>query len=323
MIDLDALKNINIILDEINLGMGKVQYLGGLSVLITFEDSDTATKVMDAAKEIIGRFSSITWWEGQSLGYERLAWLKVQGIPLHLLTNDVIDAVGGAVGKVVHRAKRSVDDGDLSYEYVGVLVGEGRRVSEEVVVRWRDRRYRVWVSEERGDSVPEIFDTVSGLEKGNNEEGEDMAEENEVGMQEINMQNHDRQPEKIFGEGLSESLHEGEDDVDKGEEFNEHKGPTVSKERNQDEDMETEFVPGSEFDFDKLLEDNINGTRGNSVLIKRKKHQKVGEVGRVSISYSSSQEKKKVGKKQKANDLFGLNEILGLNVEDEIEEVVL
>ncbi|KAF5773938.1 putative RNA-binding domain superfamily [Helianthus annuus] len=104
MTDLQALKNIKITLNEICLGLGRVQYIGGLDVLISFNDAETAVVVREATKSITEKFSVVSIWEGQALGFERLAWLKVQGIPLHLLSNEVIDTVGGVFRKVVHKA---------------------------------------------------------------------------------------------------------------------------------------------------------------------------------------------------------------------------
>ncbi|MFS7894327.1 hypothetical protein Hanom_Chr15g01374241 [Helianthus anomalus] len=40
MVDLKALKNIKVIMNEICPSFGKVQYLGGLDVLITFDDAE-------------------------------------------------------------------------------------------------------------------------------------------------------------------------------------------------------------------------------------------------------------------------------------------
>ncbi|KAI3801150.1 hypothetical protein L1987_29253 [Smallanthus sonchifolius] len=71
MIDLDALKCIYLILNEICPGLGRVQYLGGLLVLISFEDKQTASLVLEAARGVpeatrgvLGRFSSVNYWEG-------------------------------------------------------------------------------------------------------------------------------------------------------------------------------------------------------------------------------------------------------------------
>ncbi|KAI3819754.1 hypothetical protein L1987_13602 [Smallanthus sonchifolius] len=96
MIDLDALKSIHLILNDICPGMGKVQYLGGLSVLISFDDEKTALYVLEAAREVIGRFSKLDVWMGQSFGFERLAWLKLTGFPLQLISCEVIDMVGSS-----------------------------------------------------------------------------------------------------------------------------------------------------------------------------------------------------------------------------------
>ncbi|KAF5754000.1 putative RNA recognition motif domain, nucleotide-binding alpha-beta plait domain superfamily [Helianthus annuus] len=122
MIDLDALKSIHVIMNDLCPGMYKIQYLGGLSTLISFEDEQKAHSVLAAAREVIGRFASLDVWMGQSFSFERLAWLKLTGIPLQLISNEVIDVIGGSFGKIVHRTSRSDFDDDLSYDYVGVLV---------------------------------------------------------------------------------------------------------------------------------------------------------------------------------------------------------
>ncbi|KAI3806590.1 hypothetical protein L1987_22499 [Smallanthus sonchifolius] len=100
MTDLEALKSIFLIMDDLSPGSCKVQYIGGLSVLVSFEDNNVATVVCKAAREMGGRFSSVDLWEGQVFCYERLAWLKLMGIPLHLISGEVFEAVGNAFGKV-------------------------------------------------------------------------------------------------------------------------------------------------------------------------------------------------------------------------------
>ncbi|MFS7952658.1 hypothetical protein Hanom_Chr07g00609431 [Helianthus anomalus] len=122
------------------------------------------------------RFSAITVWEGQTFSFERLAWLKVQGIPLHLLTNEFIDLVGGLFGMIVHKANRSERDRDLSFEYVGVLVGDGKRISEEIMLNWKNRRFRILVMEELGDWVPD-FVKVKNVQEDDGSVNSEMEEE--------------------------------------------------------------------------------------------------------------------------------------------------
>ncbi|KAM0007643.1 hypothetical protein Hdeb2414_s0136g00808651 [Helianthus debilis subsp. tardiflorus] len=170
MIDLEALKSIYVIMNDICPGVGKVQYLGGLSVLLSFEDNAMAIKFIEDAREVIGRFSSLDLWEGQSFGFDRLAWIKIVGIPLHLINSEVFDVVGSVFGKSVHRAGRSDNDDDLSHDYIGVLVGNGKRISEEIKLVWRDRRFSVWVSEESGVWVPEFYKAPSPVTADDNVE---------------------------------------------------------------------------------------------------------------------------------------------------------
>ncbi|KAI3741392.1 hypothetical protein L1987_59064 [Smallanthus sonchifolius] len=198
--------------------MRTVQYLGGLTVLISFDAKEIAESVLKAARDVLGRFSSVDLWEGQTLCYERLAWLKVKGIPLQLITDEVIDSVGSEFGRVVHRNTRSEEEGDLSYEYIGVLVGDGRRVAEEIMLQWRGRRFRVWVLEELGDWVPEILDAGGSQEGGdepnrNDDCNKDVDAEG-IGMEECH-EGEGAVTEKINGNGSGVDRNfSGERDLD-------------------------------------------------------------------------------------------------------------
>ncbi|KAM0042189.1 hypothetical protein Hdeb2414_s0011g00375181 [Helianthus debilis subsp. tardiflorus] len=103
-------------------------------------------------------FSKMDVWIGQALAFERVAWLRVHGIPLHLFRDEVVTSLCSRFGSVVKPPQIGEADGDLSMVSVGVLVGEGNRISEELVVAWQDKRYRVWVSEDLGDWIPDCLD---------------------------------------------------------------------------------------------------------------------------------------------------------------------
>ncbi|MFS7997812.1 putative RNA recognition motif domain, nucleotide-binding alpha-beta plait domain superfamily [Helianthus anomalus] len=158
MVDFSALKNIKVIMKDLSFKADHIQYIGGLNLLITFCDYDSVVKFKDEASLVLDKFVSIAIWKGQVLGFERLAWLKVQGIPLHVLSNEVIDSIGGLFERVVHKDTRSKFDVDLSYEYAGVLVGDGKHVDEEITLNWKDRKFRVWVTEDNEELVPEFLE---------------------------------------------------------------------------------------------------------------------------------------------------------------------
>ncbi|KAI3774453.1 hypothetical protein L1987_49009 [Smallanthus sonchifolius] len=293
MIDMDALKNIRTIVKKINPGGGRVQYLGGFTVLISYDDRKTTIDAMESAKGMSGRFSHIYLWEGQSLGFERLAWLKIYGLPMHLLHNDVIDTVGNSFGKLVHKANRSESDPDLSFEYIGVLTGEGKKISEEVDVCWRDRKFRVWVSKDSSEWAPDLSE-VNDEETRCSGSAEDSDVDRSNGDEEMQ--------EDLNGGDVIEPLLEPE----------KTSGEAVEKETN----LEENFISGNLFPFDQALEDGIFVQDEGVNLNKRKKKTGLQNVGR-PISYSSSNEILKQGKKPKCNDPFGLNDILGIQDDEE------
>ncbi|KAI3820708.1 hypothetical protein L1987_08256 [Smallanthus sonchifolius] len=179
MIDMEALKNINLILKEISPADGMVQYLGGVTVLLSFLDNKSAMSAMEKTRDIVGRFSKIELWEGQVLNVDRIAWLRIFGMPLQLLRNEVLDSVGRLFGTIVQNANVLEEEGDLSSEFIGVLIGNGRRVSEEVSIQWQGKRFQVWVREEEGAWVPEFLsgDVRSVNSLVSNEEDIDIVEE--------------------------------------------------------------------------------------------------------------------------------------------------
>ncbi|KAJ0681873.1 putative RNA recognition motif domain, nucleotide-binding alpha-beta plait domain superfamily [Helianthus annuus] len=105
-------------------------------------------------------FSKLDAWEGQSLPFERVAWIRLLGVPLHLLESDVVKMIGERIGKVLYVPKSSAEEKDLSMARVGVLVGEVDRIKEFVVVRWKDRSFRILVEEELDVWVPDCLGVV-------------------------------------------------------------------------------------------------------------------------------------------------------------------
>ncbi|KAJ0534112.1 hypothetical protein HanIR_Chr09g0416091 [Helianthus annuus] len=93
-------------------------------------------------------FSLLEAWNGQSLALERVAWLRLSGIPLHLLSSEVLGLVSQLFGKVLHIPKSFEEDQNLSLVRVGVLAGEGPRIEAVVSLRWSNRCFRVRVEEE-------------------------------------------------------------------------------------------------------------------------------------------------------------------------------
>ncbi|KAJ0703208.1 putative RNA recognition motif domain, nucleotide-binding alpha-beta plait domain superfamily [Helianthus annuus] len=159
-VDLETLVDLNRLFRIAKVNYTNIQYLGGLSTLITFADESVAKNFLEAGDVWGPWFSKLDAWEGQSLSFERVAWIRLLGVPLHLLESDVVKMVGEGFGKVLYVPKSSGEEKDLSMGRVGVLVGEVDRIKEFVVVRWKDRSFRILVEEELDVWVPDRLGVV-------------------------------------------------------------------------------------------------------------------------------------------------------------------
>ncbi|KAM0017372.1 hypothetical protein Hdeb2414_s0027g00687371 [Helianthus debilis subsp. tardiflorus] len=151
MVDFDKLMRIA------KVEFSRIQYLGGLTFLISFPDKTAARRFLEAKNLWDPWFTKLDAWRGQSLHLERVAWLKLSGIPLHLLDTDLLSQIGALFGKVLHVPKGLEEEQDLSVCRVGILAGEANRINEVVKVKWKNRLFRTWVEEELDVWTPDCL----------------------------------------------------------------------------------------------------------------------------------------------------------------------
>ncbi|KAF5820956.1 putative RNA recognition motif domain, nucleotide-binding alpha-beta plait domain superfamily [Helianthus annuus] len=101
-VDLETLVDFDRLLRIAKTIVANIQYLGGLSLLITFHDVASASSFLEHKEVWEPWFSKLDPWSGQTLPLERVAWLKLNGIPLHLFDAAVLGQVGEIFGKVLH-----------------------------------------------------------------------------------------------------------------------------------------------------------------------------------------------------------------------------
>ncbi|KAJ0817966.1 hypothetical protein HanPI659440_Chr00c04g0711601 [Helianthus annuus] len=155
--DVKSLPALNDLLRSSGFSKAKVYYVGGLLVLIVFPEDYEATEFISNHGLWSDWFSFLDMLEGQSLPYERIAWIKFDGVPVHLSENKVFDEMAEGYGKVVYASQLSPDVRNLSVNRVGVLVEHGNRISDTVVLSWKGKRYKVWISEEQSNWLPECL----------------------------------------------------------------------------------------------------------------------------------------------------------------------
>ncbi|KAJ0715736.1 putative RNA recognition motif domain, nucleotide-binding alpha-beta plait domain superfamily [Helianthus annuus] len=158
--DLSVLRNLGRMISEARIRGVSLSYMGGLSLFIKFDEEDSCTNFLLDHQTWKDWFVRLDPWECQPLPFERLAWVKVLGVPMHLSDNDVLNNIAEHFGKIVHGSQLEADDGNLSVSWIGLLVGEGERIHDHVTLKWRDKQFRVWVEEEAYDWVPDSVGRV-------------------------------------------------------------------------------------------------------------------------------------------------------------------
>ncbi|KAI7724863.1 hypothetical protein M8C21_006977, partial [Ambrosia artemisiifolia] len=139
----------------------------------TLRSNEHASMALD---EIRGRpdvFSYGAVWEGQELNFERVAWLKVMGIPLDLLDDSVLGNIGSFFGSVVKKPVLDWLETDSSFQYVGVVVNHGARIKDVLFLKWRGRSIKIWVEEVEKEWLSDFVDEAPQDSGGNNMETEE------------------------------------------------------------------------------------------------------------------------------------------------------
>ncbi|KAJ0865336.1 putative RNA recognition motif domain, nucleotide-binding alpha-beta plait domain superfamily [Helianthus annuus] len=163
--ELTVLRKLKDLLAESNIVGVSLSYLGCFFMFLKFDDEESCNSFLLDHPSWGRWFSSLDSWHGQSHPFERLAWVRVQGVPVHLAVNSVVDSIVGRFGKIVHGSQISKEEENLSSNWVGVLVGEGERIHEYVTLCCNKKQFRVWIEEEITDWAPEGMGEVRPAEE--------------------------------------------------------------------------------------------------------------------------------------------------------------
>ncbi|CAI9276086.1 unnamed protein product [Lactuca saligna] len=175
----------------------EVKYIGGLRVLMMFDYSI-------AAKEFM--FDELKWkeylkwvrWENQVNSHEeRVAWIRVTGLPLHLWGQRNFRSITDRFGKTIAPFEDIPHRVDLSHAKIGLLTHRRTRINDEIQAMFEGKVYKLGIIEFDEDWFPFKFDppedgnkkTVGDVEmpehNDEREEGEIWPENNEIDDQDL------------------------------------------------------------------------------------------------------------------------------------------
>ncbi|XP_021974725.1 uncharacterized protein LOC110869816 [Helianthus annuus] len=129
---IEHLKNADKCVMELRIDKGVMRYLGGLKVLITFSNEEDMESLSSKKEERWKEWFHIMGvWKGQLLPYQRIAWLKISGVPIQLWMGEVMNVIAGKFGRIVQSSKADKLDLNLQFDVV-VLVFGTDCVGEEI-----------------------------------------------------------------------------------------------------------------------------------------------------------------------------------------------
>ncbi|KAJ0876872.1 putative RNA recognition motif domain, nucleotide-binding alpha-beta plait domain superfamily [Helianthus annuus] len=154
---INILRTFHILLKRAGINNTTFQYLGGCNLMLVFESREEANVFMGNKTQWGEWFCRLVRWEGQSFPYERIAWLKILGVPLQLMQNKLFNDIGAQYGKILHPSQFEGNDINLSFEYVGILVDKGERISDAITLKWRGKAFKIWIEEEIEEWIPDCL----------------------------------------------------------------------------------------------------------------------------------------------------------------------
>ncbi|KAI3803748.1 hypothetical protein L1987_31910 [Smallanthus sonchifolius] len=100
--------------------------------------------------------TSVLGWDGQEIPYERVAKIRIEGVPIVLREDETFRKIVCEYGPVIEPFEFSWEGLDVSTGTCLVLHGSGKRIEEEICLLWKNKTYNVWVREVEHQWPPEL-----------------------------------------------------------------------------------------------------------------------------------------------------------------------
>ncbi|KAL8260031.1 hypothetical protein R6Q59_027984 [Mikania micrantha] len=106
-------------------------YIGGLRVMISFLSLQLAKECLEKKTSWKHIFNNLEIWNGQDIPFERVAGLRIHGVPLALRDECTYNKIALSFGKIIWGSEFSWNNAIVSYNFVYVLVNHGSFISEK------------------------------------------------------------------------------------------------------------------------------------------------------------------------------------------------
>ncbi|GJV59541.1 cytochrome P450 [Tanacetum coccineum] len=174
----------NLIIDE-GFPDFSIKYLGGLHLLIIFNDQKRAEKAL-ANKTLKTHFKTLKPWSNNIRIQDRVTWLSISGLPPHLWSTNVFSSIAENWGRVLIPEECSSRQFNRSLRKVCVLTTQMNFIKEMVHAPIGSESIPIRVSEADGE-IDYGYTLTSSIFGGSNddiEDADDSGEDSDVNSEE-------------------------------------------------------------------------------------------------------------------------------------------
>ncbi|KAL4578942.1 hypothetical protein LXL04_015074 [Taraxacum kok-saghyz] len=124
-----------------------IRYGGGLNVLITFKDQNFAEEFLEDLGRWIEWFQWVRRGDSTELCGDRIAWIKVIGLPMAYWDDENLGNILKPFGKVIVPADELPNDRDASIIKMGILTSKKNWFNTEIAVHADGKSFNIGVVE--------------------------------------------------------------------------------------------------------------------------------------------------------------------------------
>ncbi|KAK9074758.1 hypothetical protein SSX86_003076 [Deinandra increscens subsp. villosa] len=136
-----------------------VRYVGGMRLMLSFVESEDAKEYCNDRSSWGPWFHSVVLWTQEYKKCERIARIRIFGVPLSLWTCETFERIAKRYGPIVHHEGCNWTIANHAYHEVDILVKSGERIRDNVLIEKGSDKFMVWVNETDYDWQPSCLAT--------------------------------------------------------------------------------------------------------------------------------------------------------------------
>jgi hypothetical protein len=143
-------------LDEAGFGRVVVKPMGGDKVFFHCTGKEDIWKIVNDAISFFSMlFTDMQKWSGEKCTYERGAWLRLYGVPVHAWNNDFLNLCVSAVGKLIQADESTMEKSRFDFARILVSTTHVEVIKQSSVFFIDGRKFHVNMFEEWGYNLGE------------------------------------------------------------------------------------------------------------------------------------------------------------------------